>query len=83
VSEQGNSVKLPPELGLVHVLRATGLKSADMYDGSDPFCIVYWNGEEVGRSMVFEDDFNPEIDQMFEIRVPLGETAAPAAGHMH
>jgi Ca2+-dependent lipid-binding protein len=58
------------------VIRATGLKDADMYDGSDPYCVVYWNDHEIGRSEVFEDSSNPEFDVKFPVRVPLGDTAA-------
>ena len=76
VDETGNAVKLAPEEGVVHIQRAEGLKMADMYDGSDPYCVVFWNEQEVGRSRVFEDSNSPEFDQMFEIRVPQGDTAA-------
>ena len=71
--ETGESVKLQPEEGYIHVVRAKGLKDADMYDGSDPYAVVYWNKLEIGRTEVKHDSNDPEFKAKFAIRVPLSE----------
>ena len=40
-----------------------------MFDKSDPYAEVSWNGELIGRSRVMEDATSPEWNESFVIRV--------------
>ena len=40
-----------------------------MFDKSDPYAEVRWNGELIGRSRVMEDATSPEWNESFVIRV--------------
>lgn len=70
--ETGECMTLPPEDGLIHVVRAEGLKQADVYDGSDPYAVVFWNDKEIGKTKVIEDSFNPEFNEKFAVTVAQG-----------
>ena len=45
------------------------LASADTFGASDPFCIVKWNNEEIGRTSTMDNTNNPdwEDDEVFNI----------------
>lgn len=58
-----------PFEGKLHVVSARGLKAADLFDKSDPYAEVRWNGELIGRTRVFEDTLEPVWDEAFVIRV--------------
>jgi Ca2+-dependent lipid-binding protein len=56
----------------VCVVAAAGLAKANAFGTglSDPFCIIRWNGVEIGRSSVKQDTLDPvwEQDEFFTIR---------------
>ena len=58
-----------PFEGKIHIVGARDLKSADMFDKSDPYAEVRWNGELVGRTQVMEDTLAPVWNESFVIRV--------------
>lgn len=43
---------LRPFEGAIRIVRGAGLIQADMFDGSDSYCEVYWNDERVGTTRV-------------------------------
>lgn len=67
----------PVRKGTLHVLRATGLKSADSLDqeqlGSDPYVDVYYNDEKIGSTRVIWDNCDPVFDERFTIPVRADE----------
>eukprot|EP01043_Picozoa_sp_COSAG02_P058398 COSAG02_NODE_7261_length_3092_cov_5.086201_4_plen_218_part_01 len=65
----GQRVVHKPFEGKLHIVGARDLKSADMFDKSDPYVEVRWNGKLVGRTRVVEDTLQPVWDESFVIRV--------------
>lgn len=57
----GHAVSARP--GLPHirleVLECQNLKQADVLGKSDPCVMVFWNGQEIGRTPIARDDLNP------------------------
>eukprot|EP01051_Picozoa_sp_SAG22_P001156 SAG22_NODE_43_length_25304_cov_5.394644_8_plen_715_part_00 len=63
-ARRGRRREQRPVTGYLRIVRAAGLKKADAYDASDPFCKVYWNGVEVGATEVQLDAQDPvEFDE--------------------
>ena len=58
-----------PFEGKLHLICARGLKDADMFDKSDPYVEVRWNGELIGKTRVCEGNTDPVFEEMFVIRV--------------
>ncbi|CAE7486903.1 Rasa4, partial [Symbiodinium microadriaticum] len=53
------------------VLAASGLGKADKFGKSDPFCVVKWNGVEIGKSEVVKKSLDPVWEEAnFVIRTP-------------
>ena len=48
---------------LLHVVEGWGLAKADTFGKSDPFCIVRWGGEEIGRTKAIDDTMEPVWDE--------------------
>ena len=44
----------------VQIVRSTGLLKADYFGLSDPYCVVYFNDKEVGRTPIVPDNLDPE-----------------------
>lgn len=65
----GQRVVHRPFEGKLHIVGARGLKDADMFDRSDPYAEVKWNGELIGRTRVMEDSLAPIWNETFVIRV--------------
>ena len=75
------------ELGeemLLRIFRASDLSKADGFLGkSDPFCIVNWNGREVGRTAVIPVTLDPQWeDEHFKMNLarPMGKEEAQERG---
>jgi Leucine-rich repeat (LRR) protein len=58
-----------PFEGAIRVVRASGLIQADMFDGSDPYCEVFWNDERVGTTRVISDSLNPHWNEAFRVLI--------------
>ena len=58
-----------PFEGVIRIGSGYELKTADMFDGSDPYCEVYWNEERVGCTRVVDDDLNPSFNECFRILI--------------
>ena len=58
-----------PFEGAIRIVRANGLIQADMFDGSDPYCEVFWNDERVGTTRVINNSLNPHWDEAFRILI--------------
>ena len=41
------------------MIRASGLRKADLFGQSDPYCVVTWNGDELGRTEHINDTCEP------------------------
>ena len=44
---------------ILHVVDALNLRAADIFGKSDPYAVVIWDGKELGRTKVVEQDLNP------------------------
>ena len=44
----------------IRIKSAKGLRKADYFGLSDPYCIVYFAGKEVGRTEIIPDNLDPE-----------------------
>ena len=44
---------------ILHVVDALNLRAADVFGKSDPYAVVVWDGKELGRTGVIEQDLNP------------------------
>ena len=53
--------------GTLHVLSAAGLARLDTFGHCDPYVVVLWNGEEVGRTQIVSHSKTP----VFKHKVPL------------
>lgn len=42
------------------VARGAGLRPMDISGLSDPFCVILWNNEEIGRTVVRYNTLNPD-----------------------
>lgn len=65
---------LAPHQCTLRVVCAQGLKKADSYDGSDPYVLLFWNGQLIGRTKVVLDSENP----VWDCEIPL---LVPRSGH--
>ena len=71
VTEEGFSGR---ELELT-ITAANDLGRADTFGSSDPFCIVYWNDKECGRTQTIMNSLNPRWDdERFVVDVPSSMT---------
>jgi hypothetical protein len=71
VAEEGFSGR---ELELT-ITAANDLGRADTFGSSDPFCIVYWNDKECGRTQTIMNSLNPRWDdERFVVDVPSSMT---------
>ena len=39
-----------PQNSYIEIVGASGIAKADFLGSSDPYCIVYWNGQKLGRT---------------------------------
>ena len=62
-------VSARPYEGVIRVGSGHELKQADMFDGSDPYCEVFWSDERVGTTRCIEDSLNPAWNECFRILV--------------
>jgi|MDSY01.1.fsa_nt_gb hypothetical protein len=46
-------------------VRCRDLRKMDYFSDSDPFCVVYLNGVEIGRTEIIRDNHNPEFTKSF------------------
>ena len=54
----------------LELLSASGLAKADVFDGTEPFAIVYWNGEELRRTKSIGKTVDPIWhNELFLLRV--------------
>ena len=65
---------LAPHQCTLRVVCAQGLKKADSYDGSDPYVLIFWNGQLIGRTKVVLNSENP----VWDCEVPV---LLPPSGH--
>jgi len=67
----------------IHVIGAADLAQADAGTSheskSDPFCVVYWNGAQVGRTAVLDNNHYPEWDDE-QFIVPVQRPGTSATG---
>ena len=49
----------------LQIVRGTGLLKADYFGLSDPYCVVYFNDKEVGRTPIVPDNLDPEWEGRF------------------
>ena len=57
----------------IQILAAKNLSKVDMMGNSDPYAIVFYNKEEIGRTVVVSNNLYPRWDmQLFQIYVPAG-----------
>ncbi|CAN0408309.1 unnamed protein product, partial [Discosporangium mesarthrocarpum] len=45
----------------LEIFHCTGLAKADRFGLSDPFCVVFWNGEEVGKTPTIYNALRPQM----------------------
>jgi len=56
---------------ILQIHNARQLAKADLFGYSDPFCIVFWGGKEVGRTKVIDNTLNPDWDdEVFDLELP-------------
>jgi Ca2+-dependent lipid-binding protein len=65
-STETSTVTVPPILKL-EVIEAHGLAKADLFGKSDPFCIIKWAGNEVGRTKVLPKTLDPVWHENFDV----------------
>jgi len=57
----------------IQILAAKNLSKVDMMGLSDPYAIIFYNEEEIGRTAVVSNNLYPRWDnQLFQIYVPAG-----------
>ncbi len=57
----------------IQVLAAKNLSKVDMLGLSDPYCVLYYNKKEIGRTNVVENNLYPRWNnEIFQIYVPAG-----------
>ena len=54
----------------VTIIGADNLINADMFDKSDPYCIVFWNGKRVGKTSTIDNTTYPRWNEDFTITLP-------------
>ena len=54
----------------VTIISADDLINADMFDKSDPYCVVFWNGKRVGKTSTIDNTTFPRWDEDFTIQLP-------------
>ena len=54
----------------ITIISANGLINADMFDKSDPYCVIYWNGKRVGKTSTIDNTTEPRWDEDFTIQMP-------------
>ena len=54
----------------VTVISAHDLINADMFDKSDPYCVVYFNGKKVGKTSTIDNTTFPRWNEDFVIQLP-------------
>ena len=55
----------------VRIFNAKNIGKADYFGKSDPYCIVRWNGEEIGRTDIIAKSLDPEWDNNATIRFKI------------
>jgi Ca2+-binding EF-hand superfamily protein len=56
----------------LRVIGCKNLKRADGFMGkSDPYAVIYWNGEKLGTTKTIEDNLNPVWNEDFPITINL------------
>ncbi|CAM9137499.1 unnamed protein product [Scytosiphon promiscuus] len=61
----------------LQILECQNLRSADMLGKSDPCVIVFWNGVEVGRTLIARDNLHPVFSATSSVfRFPLAPPGA-------
>lgn len=61
---------IAPKQCTLRIISAQGLQKADAYDGSDPYVVVYWNGQIVGRTEVVHNTQSPVWNRDIPLLVP-------------
>eukprot|EP01049_Picozoa_sp_SAG25_P000385 SAG25_NODE_13_length_24452_cov_18.893976_17_plen_1151_part_00 len=55
---------------IVTVISAHDLINADVLDKSDPYCVLTWNGKQVGKTSVVDNTCFPRWNESFTIALP-------------
>ena len=66
----------PPQQYVLTVVAASGLEKADIFDGSDPYVRVWWNGRLVGETDVATDTLEPQWNHAVPLLVHAGQKNA-------
>ena len=66
----------PPVQWRLRIIRASGLRKADLFGQSDPYCVVTWNGTELGRTEHIDDTREPFWGGMENMNAEFTVTAA-------
>ena len=51
----------------LHIHRAYGLTKTDLVGSSDPFCEIYWCDKLIGKTLVVQDNLDPEWEEVFDL----------------
>lgn len=60
VTSPGDENRVRSPILHLQIVRASGLLKADYFGLSDPYCVVYFNDKEVGRTPIVPDNLDPE-----------------------
>jgi hypothetical protein len=80
ITQQATTKRLESQIGhlmKVQIMSCKGLAKADKGKGakSDPYCLLYWQGEMIGESSYKDDNLNPVWDNEF-VDIPLPAVAS-------
>jgi hypothetical protein len=56
-----------PGASYIEIIGATGLAKADLLGASDPYCVIYFNDEKVGKTRVRKNTLEPIWNEKFPI----------------
>ena len=51
---------------------ATNLAGEDRDNLSDPYCLVFWNGRRIGRTLIITNTLEPQWDACFNLSELIG-----------
>eukprot|EP00946_MAST-07B_sp_MAST-7B-sp1_P000986 g986.t1 len=60
ITSPGDEARLRSPTLTLQIIRANGLRQADYFGLSDPYCVVYFDDKEVGRTPIIPDTLDPE-----------------------
>ena len=70
VKAESRPILLEHEVLHLHVNGAEKLKKVDTFGHSDPYCVVYSNGEKIGKTGIKKNTSKPKWNEVFNISEP-------------